>query len=95
MERRDTFLQRKGSWAPRCNAVEILDREVKSLKRSKIPIVKVRWNSKCGPEFTWEREDHMKAKLVKPLELTKVNLMRKVKLGRLASETVGLHAEFP
>nr|GEX10128.1 putative reverse transcriptase domain-containing protein [Tanacetum cinerariifolium] len=43
-------------------SVEIMDREVKSLKRSKIPIVKVRWNSKCGPEFTWEREDHMKAK---------------------------------
>ncbi|GKA59301.1 putative reverse transcriptase domain-containing protein, partial [Tanacetum coccineum] len=42
--------------------VEIIDREVKSLKRSKIPIVKVRWNSKCGPEFTWECEDHMKAK---------------------------------
>nr|GEZ48880.1 putative reverse transcriptase domain-containing protein [Tanacetum cinerariifolium] len=42
--------------------VEIMDREVKSLKRSKIPIVKVRWNSKCGPEFTWEREDHMKTK---------------------------------
>ncbi|GJW97185.1 putative reverse transcriptase domain-containing protein [Tanacetum coccineum] len=42
--------------------VEIIDREVKSLKRSKIPIVKVRWNSKRGPEFTWEREDHMKAK---------------------------------
>ncbi|GJV33125.1 hypothetical protein Tco_1393525 [Tanacetum coccineum] len=42
--------------------VEIMDREVKSLKRSKIPIVKVRWNSKRGPEFTWEREDHMKAK---------------------------------
>ncbi|GJX53669.1 putative reverse transcriptase domain-containing protein [Tanacetum coccineum] len=42
--------------------VEIMDREVKCLKRSKIPIVKVRWNSKCGPEFTWEREDHMKAK---------------------------------
>nr|GEV11764.1 putative reverse transcriptase domain-containing protein [Tanacetum cinerariifolium] len=32
--------------------VEIIDREVKSLKRSKIPIVKVRWNSKRGPEFT-------------------------------------------
>ncbi|GKB68546.1 hypothetical protein Tco_0929958 [Tanacetum coccineum] len=32
--------------------IEIMDREVKSLKRSKIPIVKVRWNSKCGPEFT-------------------------------------------
>ncbi|GJT99540.1 putative reverse transcriptase domain-containing protein [Tanacetum coccineum] len=42
--------------------VEIIDREVKSLKRSKIPIFKVHWNSKCGPEFTWEREDHMKAK---------------------------------
>ncbi|GKB91396.1 putative reverse transcriptase domain-containing protein [Tanacetum coccineum] len=35
--------------------VEIIDREVKKLKRSRIPIVKVRWNSKCGPEFTWER----------------------------------------
>ncbi|GKA96561.1 putative reverse transcriptase domain-containing protein [Tanacetum coccineum] len=33
--------------------VEIMDREVKTLKRSKIPIVKVRWNSKRGPEFTW------------------------------------------
>nr|GEY99485.1 reverse transcriptase [Tanacetum cinerariifolium] len=39
--------------------VEIMDREVKSLKRSKIPIVKVHWNSKCGPEFTWERKDYM------------------------------------
>ncbi|GKB25747.1 hypothetical protein Tco_0865148, partial [Tanacetum coccineum] len=34
--------------------VEIMDREIKSLKRSK--------NSKCGPEFTWEREDYMKSK---------------------------------
>ncbi|GJW91887.1 hypothetical protein Tco_0169440 [Tanacetum coccineum] len=42
--------------------VEIMDREVKSLKRSKILIVKVRWNLKRSPEFTWEREDHMKAK---------------------------------
>ncbi|GJZ51963.1 putative reverse transcriptase domain-containing protein [Tanacetum coccineum] len=42
--------------------LEIMDREVKTLKRSKIPIVKVRWNSKHGPEFTWEHEDHMKAK---------------------------------
>nr|KAJ0219412.1 hypothetical protein LSAT_V11C300145380 [Lactuca sativa] len=32
--------------------IEILDREVKQLKRSKIPIVKVRWNSKRGPEYT-------------------------------------------
>ncbi|GJR93151.1 putative reverse transcriptase domain-containing protein [Tanacetum coccineum] len=42
--------------------VEIMDCEVKSLKRSKIPIVKVCWNSKRGPEFMWECEDHMKAK---------------------------------
>ncbi|GKA62940.1 putative reverse transcriptase domain-containing protein [Tanacetum coccineum] len=42
--------------------VEILDREVKSLKRSKIALVKVRWESKRGPEFTWEREDFMKTK---------------------------------
>ncbi|GJR82370.1 hypothetical protein Tco_0153155 [Tanacetum coccineum] len=42
--------------------VEIMDREVRSLKRSRIPLVKVRWNSKRGPEFTWEREDYMKSK---------------------------------
>ncbi|GJR43843.1 reverse transcriptase domain-containing protein [Tanacetum coccineum] len=42
--------------------VEIMDREIKSLKRSRIPIVKVRWDSKRGPEYTWEREDHMKSK---------------------------------
>ncbi|KAD4385652.1 hypothetical protein E3N88_25821 [Mikania micrantha] len=42
--------------------VEIMEREVKKLKRSHIPIVKVRWNSKRGPELTWEREDNMKAK---------------------------------
>nr|GEW31670.1 putative reverse transcriptase domain-containing protein [Tanacetum cinerariifolium] len=42
--------------------VEIIDREVKRLKQSHIPIVKVRWNSKRGPEFTWEREDQMQKK---------------------------------
>ncbi|GJW65779.1 putative reverse transcriptase domain-containing protein [Tanacetum coccineum] len=42
--------------------VEIIDREVKSLKRSKITLVKVRWNSRHGPKFTWEREDYMKSK---------------------------------
>ncbi|GKG12633.1 putative reverse transcriptase domain-containing protein, partial [Tanacetum coccineum] len=50
--------------------LEIMDREVKTLKRSKIPIVKVRWNSKRGPEFTWEREDHMKAKYPQLFENT-------------------------
>ncbi|KAI3805023.1 hypothetical protein L1987_27018 [Smallanthus sonchifolius] len=42
--------------------VEIMDREVKQLKQSRIPIVKVRWNSRRGPEFTWEREDQFKRK---------------------------------
>nr|GFA97455.1 putative reverse transcriptase domain-containing protein [Tanacetum cinerariifolium] len=32
--------------------VEIVDRKVKRLKQSQIPLVKVRWNSKRGPEFT-------------------------------------------
>ncbi|GJU93567.1 putative reverse transcriptase domain-containing protein [Tanacetum coccineum] len=42
--------------------VEVMDREIKQLKRSRIPIIKVRWNSKRGPEFTWEREDEIHAK---------------------------------
>nr|GEU32325.1 putative reverse transcriptase domain-containing protein [Tanacetum cinerariifolium] len=43
--------------------VEIMDRKVKQLKQSRIPIVKVRWNSKRRPKFTWEREDQIRAKL--------------------------------
>ncbi|GJT92905.1 hypothetical protein Tco_1081750 [Tanacetum coccineum] len=43
--------------------VEILDREIKKLRRSRIPIIKVRWNSKRGPEFTWEREDQFREKV--------------------------------
>ncbi|GJV89595.1 reverse transcriptase domain-containing protein [Tanacetum coccineum] len=42
--------------------VKIMDREVKQLRQSRIPIIKVRWNSKRGPEFTWEREDEICAK---------------------------------
>nr|GEX61694.1 putative reverse transcriptase domain-containing protein [Tanacetum cinerariifolium] len=42
--------------------IGILDRGVKKLKRRWIPIVRVRWNSRRGPEFTWEREDEMKRK---------------------------------
>ncbi|GJR93096.1 putative reverse transcriptase domain-containing protein [Tanacetum coccineum] len=42
--------------------VEIMDREVKRLKQSRIPIMKVRWNSRRRPEFTWERKDQMKKK---------------------------------
>nr|GFD36919.1 putative reverse transcriptase domain-containing protein [Tanacetum cinerariifolium] len=42
--------------------VEIIDREVKRLRNSHVPIVKVRWNSRRGLEFTWEREDQFKKK---------------------------------
>nr|GEV16979.1 putative reverse transcriptase domain-containing protein [Tanacetum cinerariifolium] len=42
--------------------IEIMDHEVKKLKQSQIPIVKVRWNSRRGPKFTWEREDFFKRK---------------------------------
>ncbi|GKF10225.1 putative reverse transcriptase domain-containing protein [Tanacetum coccineum] len=42
--------------------VEILEREIKQLKRSRKPLVKVCWNSRKGPEFTWEREDSFEKK---------------------------------
>ncbi|GKC93603.1 hypothetical protein Tco_1159045 [Tanacetum coccineum] len=42
--------------------IEITDHEVKRLKRSRIPLVKVRLNSKRGHEFTWEREDQFRKK---------------------------------
>ncbi|GJS51816.1 hypothetical protein Tco_0625178 [Tanacetum coccineum] len=42
--------------------VEIMDREIKQQKQSHIPIVKVRWNSKRGPEFMWECKDQIRAK---------------------------------
>ncbi|GKB08394.1 putative reverse transcriptase domain-containing protein, partial [Tanacetum coccineum] len=43
-------------------SLKIVDKEVKRLKQSRIPIVKVRWNLERGPEFTWEREDQIKKK---------------------------------
>ncbi|GJV33242.1 putative reverse transcriptase domain-containing protein [Tanacetum coccineum] len=42
--------------------VEIIDREVKRLKQSRILIIKVQWNFKRGPEFIWEREDQFRKK---------------------------------
>ncbi|GJT03761.1 hypothetical protein Tco_0838223 [Tanacetum coccineum] len=42
--------------------VEIMDREVKWLKQSHIPIVKVQWNSRRGLEFTWERKNQFQKK---------------------------------
>nr|GEW17710.1 hypothetical protein [Tanacetum cinerariifolium] len=42
--------------------VEIMDREVKRLKRSRILLVNVQWNSRRRPEFTWQREDQFRKK---------------------------------
>ena len=42
--------------------VEIMDREIKQLKKNRISIIKVRWDSQRGPEYTWEREDQIRAK---------------------------------
>ncbi|GJT85740.1 putative reverse transcriptase domain-containing protein [Tanacetum coccineum] len=42
--------------------IEGMDREIKKLKQSKILIVRIRWNSRRGPEYCWEREDEMKHK---------------------------------
>nr|GEV08216.1 putative reverse transcriptase domain-containing protein [Tanacetum cinerariifolium] len=42
--------------------VEIMDHEVKRLKKSHILVIKVRWNSRRGPKFTWEREDLFRKK---------------------------------
>ncbi|GKA60781.1 hypothetical protein Tco_0760188, partial [Tanacetum coccineum] len=42
--------------------IEIVDRDVKKLKRRRIPLVKVRWNSRQGAEYTWEREDQFQKK---------------------------------
>ncbi|GKD21447.1 putative reverse transcriptase domain-containing protein, partial [Tanacetum coccineum] len=42
--------------------LEIMDREIKWLKQSRILIIKVRWNSRRGPEFTWERKDQFQKK---------------------------------
>ena len=39
--------------------IEIMDREVKRTKQSRIPLVKDRWNAKRGPEFTWERKTRL------------------------------------
>ncbi|GJR68218.1 putative reverse transcriptase domain-containing protein [Tanacetum coccineum] len=51
--------------------VEILEREVKKWKQSRIAIVKVWWNSKRGPEFTWEREDQMRLNNLREKNLEK------------------------
>ncbi|GJU12738.1 putative reverse transcriptase domain-containing protein [Tanacetum coccineum] len=40
--------------------IEIVARDMKKLKRRRIPLVKVRWNSRQGAEYTWEHEDQFR-----------------------------------
>nr|GEY34304.1 putative reverse transcriptase domain-containing protein [Tanacetum cinerariifolium] len=42
--------------------VEIIDHGVKQLNQSRIPVVKVRWNTQRGPKVTWKQEDFFKNK---------------------------------
>ncbi|GKB39346.1 putative reverse transcriptase domain-containing protein [Tanacetum coccineum] len=56
--------------------IEIIYREVKQLKQSRISIVKVRWNSSRGPEYTWEREDQMWQKIPYSLIVNKKRTTR-------------------
>ncbi|GKG01023.1 putative reverse transcriptase domain-containing protein, partial [Tanacetum coccineum] len=42
--------------------IEIIERDVKKLKRRRIPLVKVRWNSRQRAEYTWEHEDKFRKK---------------------------------
>ena len=42
--------------------LSIEDRQVKKLRRKYIPIVKVKWDARRGPEYTWEVESTMKEK---------------------------------
>nr|GEY00312.1 putative reverse transcriptase domain-containing protein [Tanacetum cinerariifolium] len=57
--------------------VEVVNRELKKLKKSHIPIIKVRRNSKRDPEFTGEREDQFKQKY--PHLLTKTVPLSSIK----------------
>nr|GEU98818.1 putative reverse transcriptase domain-containing protein [Tanacetum cinerariifolium] len=59
--------------------VEIMDREIQQLRQSRIPIIKVRWNSKRGPEYTWEREEEIRAKY--PHLFSNILLSSKLNLG--------------
>nr|GEV05230.1 putative reverse transcriptase domain-containing protein [Tanacetum cinerariifolium] len=56
--------------------IEIIDQEVKQLKRNRIPIVKVRWYSKRGREFTWEREDQIRVKLASAAIYVKMEVLQ-------------------
>ncbi|GKA26151.1 putative reverse transcriptase domain-containing protein [Tanacetum coccineum] len=67
--------------------IEIMDPEVKQPKQSRIPIVEVRWNSKRGPEFTWEREDQIRANEV-------VVIVEDVNINKSREELLALEMDY-
>nr|GEV73235.1 putative reverse transcriptase domain-containing protein [Tanacetum cinerariifolium] len=78
--------------------IEIMDREIKRLNRSRIPIIKVRWNSKRSPEFTWEREDQFKQKAsinLMPLSIYEKLGIRPLKPTRMNLELANQSVTFP
>ncbi|GJS03515.1 reverse transcriptase domain-containing protein [Tanacetum coccineum] len=50
--------------------IEIVERDVKKLKVRRIPLVKVRWNSRQGAEYTWEHEEQFWKKYPHPFSET-------------------------
>nr|GEW66092.1 putative reverse transcriptase domain-containing protein [Tanacetum cinerariifolium] len=52
--------------------VEVMDSEVKQLRRSRVLIFKIRWNSRRGLEFTWEREDQFRKKYPHLFTMTQI-----------------------
>ena len=42
--------------------VKLMNREVEDRRHNRIPMVRVRWNSKQGPKYTLERDDQLRLK---------------------------------
>ncbi|GJU62938.1 hypothetical protein Tco_1244773 [Tanacetum coccineum] len=72
--------------------IEIVERDVKKLKRRRIPLVKVRWNSRQGAEYTWEHEDQFRKKyphlFSKPVLSSNRELMKNLRLVDATLEIV-------
>ncbi|GJY22661.1 hypothetical protein Tco_0396319 [Tanacetum coccineum] len=75
--------------------IEIIDREVKRLKQSRIPIVKVRWNSRRGLEFTWDHEDQMQIKMGCFKSLAAENVVRVITPPTTQTDTTVIPTETP
>ncbi|GJZ80379.1 putative reverse transcriptase domain-containing protein [Tanacetum coccineum] len=64
----------------------VMEREIKRLKQSRIPLVKVHWNSRRGPEFTWEREDSLSSAHLRLPYSFRITLIPETREGILGSD---------